>query len=133
MNPALAILFLAISLSFGCSSSSSHLSNPVDPQAVPFEYKVSAPPTSLIPGQTYLLEAAVSQAGGIGFTVCAPQWAVRESNGGTLVQEIGGSCNNINRICAQYTAPLVPGTYHVDVQEKEHPSVKATFTLVIAA
>jgi hypothetical protein len=132
MNVVPAVLILGCLLSLGCDSSTPQQVNPSDSLAVPYKYEVHSQPGALKPGQIQVLEAAVFQGGGIGATPCEPQWGVREPDGGTLAQEVTNRCNNLNWICAKYTASMIPGTYHVDVQEKHFPGVKTTFVLVVA-
>lgn len=104
-----------------------------DPVSYPTAYILLSSPPSVAPGQSALLEAQVSRSGGgVGDIPAMPVWTVRESSSGTVTPESGGACDNIFRICARYTAPMAPGTYHVDVQERNNPAVKLAITLTVS-
>lgn len=116
----------------GCSGGGKGDGTVGDPLSVPTAYTLLSSPPSVAPGQNVLLEAQVSRSGGVAPLPAMPLWSVRESNGGAVAPESGGVCDNIFRICARYTAPATTGTYHVDVQERDNPAVKLSFTLTVS-
>ena len=129
-NCPFLVLTFVLGVSLGCGPTKSDRPI-VDQLSDPTAYTHLSIPPSLSPGQTYLLEAEVTRTGGIGPAPGGPQWTVREANGGTIAPEANYPCDNVFRICAKYTAPMTQGTYHVDVQEKNFPLVKASFTLSV--
>ena len=99
---------------------------------VPTAYTAPTSPLSAHPGATVLLIVEVTQSPGSGRTLTVPKWVVRESDGGVIAPKIGDFCDDSFRTCANYTAPGTPGTYHIDVQDKNFNSVKTTVTITVA-
>jgi hypothetical protein len=75
---------------------------------------------TLSPGQTHAFSATVTNS------TAGVNWSISEAPaGGTIVP----NASDLTR--ATYTAPIVPGTYHVTATSVEDPSVKDTATVTV--
>lgn len=108
----------AILLAFACTAPGTTV--PPKP-AEPFVARLALRPVavSLACGATQAFQAEINYPEGMRYMRQPVAWRVVEPEGGTITA------------AGLYTAPAVPGTYHVEVKREDFPEVTATATVTV--